>query len=85
MYRLKPYETGDERPQRSATCLAKRASPPVSFLIFKDQCENSVRNFRRILRSLKNFSDLSLVSLNLILVLAREISEKNPEKIEEYL
>ena len=25
-YRLKPYETEDERPQRSATSLAKRAS-----------------------------------------------------------
>ena len=31
MCRIKLYETGDERPQRSLTSLAKRASPPLSF------------------------------------------------------
>ena len=32
MCRLKPYETGDEHPQRSATSLAKRASPSTRLL-----------------------------------------------------
>ena len=32
MCRLKPYETGDERPQRSVTSLAKRTSPLLSWM-----------------------------------------------------
>ena len=31
MCRLNVFETGDQRPQRSATSLAKRASPPLFF------------------------------------------------------
>ena len=33
MCRLKPHETGEERSQPSATSLAKRASPSLSFTI----------------------------------------------------